>query len=78
MLSLRQFDSAVASATHSMHTDSLVLEHMASTGPHFAAQPGDSLPPFIASFAQPVLVDQSLSDGDPDAAVPDDGSNDRT
>ncbi len=65
MLSLRQFDSTVASATYS-GMGSRVREHMASTVLEFGAQPSDSLPALISSFAHPVHVDESLFEMDPD------------
>ncbi|KAI1784502.1 hypothetical protein LXA43DRAFT_210190 [Ganoderma leucocontextum] len=72
MLSLRQLDSSTASGTYS-RPGSRVRDHAASTVLRFAAQPSDSLPSFIASFAHPVHVDSSLSETDPDEIV-DDGS----
>ena len=39
---------------------------MASTVLEFAAQPSDSLPTLIASFAHPVHVDSDLFERDPD------------
>ena len=57
MLSLRQLESAIAeSATHS-GAGSRVREHVASTVLEFGAQPSDSLPAFIASFAYPIHID---------------------
>ncbi len=66
MLSLREFDSATRdSATAS--------RHMASTVLQFGAQPSDSLPSFIASFAHPVhsIEMAALSEKDADAPVDD-------
>ena len=63
MLSLRQFDSTMASTTLSQavsqlreHTDSKVLT--------FGAHSSDSLPAAIASFAHPIHTGSSLSDVD--------------
>lgn len=61
MLSLRRFDSAVASVKTSTLA-SRVREHMASTVLEFRAHPSESLPPFIASFANPVHVESALSE----------------
>ena len=61
MLSLRQFESAISSVTISM-PGSRTQEHMASMMLEFGAQPSDSLPGFIASFAHPVHTDLALSD----------------
>ncbi|KAI1784398.1 hypothetical protein LXA43DRAFT_1123642, partial [Ganoderma leucocontextum] len=75
MLSLRQFDSSPASVTyHDSEMGSRVREHTASRDIlHFAAQPSDSLPAFIASFAGPVHVGSAMSETDPDA-IDDDGA----
>ena len=51
MLSLRQFDSAIVTAT------GVRGEHAVSSVLQFGAQPSDSLPGFIASFAHPVHLD---------------------
>ncbi|KAI1786612.1 hypothetical protein LXA43DRAFT_48941, partial [Ganoderma leucocontextum] len=74
MLSLRQFDSTIASSTFS-GPGSRVREHTSALADvlRFAAQPSDSLPSFIASFAHPVHVDSALSETDSDEIV-DDGS----
>ncbi|KAI1784403.1 hypothetical protein LXA43DRAFT_1101440 [Ganoderma leucocontextum] len=67
ILSLRQFDTSPASLACS-ETGSRVREHTASRDIlQFAAQPSDSLPAFIASFAGPVHLDYALSETDPDA-----------
>ncbi|KAI1786614.1 hypothetical protein LXA43DRAFT_1109322 [Ganoderma leucocontextum] len=69
MLSLRQFDSTIASSRYS-GPGSRVREHTAFGDVlQFAAQPSDTLPSFIASFAHPIHVDSYLSDEDPDATV---------
>ncbi|KAI1784391.1 hypothetical protein LXA43DRAFT_1101431 [Ganoderma leucocontextum] len=71
MLELRQFDSSPASVTYDdSEMGSRVQEHTASRDVlQFAAQPSDSLPASIASFAHPVHVDSALFDSemDPDA-----------
>ena len=71
MLSLRRFDSAVASSIQSVSTPRLRLgEYTASERANqFATQPEDNLPVFIASFSQPLHVDSSVSDNDPNAIV---------
>ena len=51
MLSLRQFDSSLGSATGPQ-----LREHAASTVLQFGAHPSDSLPASIASFAHPVSI----------------------
>ena len=68
MLALRRFDTSAMSTTHlGPSSESRVRDHgTASTVLQFAAQPSASLPTFIASFAQPVHVDSSLSGGDSD------------
>ncbi|KAI1784404.1 hypothetical protein LXA43DRAFT_1123682 [Ganoderma leucocontextum] len=67
MLSLRRFDSSPPSVAFS-ETGSRLREHAASRDVlQFAAQPSDSLPAFIASFAGPVHVDSALSETDADA-----------
>ncbi|KAM5545083.1 hypothetical protein V8D89_001194 [Ganoderma adspersum] len=68
MLSLRQFDSNAAFAADS-GAGSRIRDHMASTGLQFGAQPSESLPAFIASFAHPVHVDWSLSETEPGTIV---------
>ena len=68
MLSLRQFDSSVASATYS-GMGPRVQEHMASMVLEFAAQPSDSLPAQISTFSHPVHVDESLFEMDQGAMV---------
>ncbi|KAI1786610.1 hypothetical protein LXA43DRAFT_1099008 [Ganoderma leucocontextum] len=71
MLSLRKFDSTIASSTHS-GPGSRVQEHMAFADVlQFAAQPSNTLPSFIASFAHPVHVDSALSEADSDEIVED-------
>lgn len=64
MLSLRQFDASVVSATES-GADSQAPDHMASTVLQFGAQPSATLPAFIASFAHPVHLDWSPSESKP-------------
>ncbi|KAM5542381.1 hypothetical protein V8D89_003840 [Ganoderma adspersum] len=65
MLSLREFDSAVAeSATYSMHGSPVEMQELiASTTHPFAGEPGGSrsLPAFVSSFAQPVHLDSDPS-----------------
>ena len=56
MLALRQFDTRIGSA----EPVSRDQDQTASTVLQFAAQHTGSLPPFIASFTQPVHVDLSL------------------
>ncbi|PIL26898.1 hypothetical protein GSI_10036 [Ganoderma sinense ZZ0214-1] len=75
MLSLRQFDSAVADATDSGLGPQL-QEHMAGSMLQFGAQPSDSLPASIASFANPVHVGDSLFESELGAStsVESDGS----
>ncbi|KAI1784504.1 hypothetical protein LXA43DRAFT_1066686 [Ganoderma leucocontextum] len=74
MLSLRQFDSNIASTTYSRGTRRHPLEHTAATDMlQFTARRSDSLPGFITSFAHPVHVDPSLFETDAGAIV-DDGS----
>ncbi|PIL32835.1 hypothetical protein GSI_04952 [Ganoderma sinense ZZ0214-1] len=75
MLSLRRFDASIVSATNS-GIGSRVRDHTASTLLQFGAQPSESLPAFITSFAHPVHVDWSLSEAEADAIV-DDGSESR-
>ena len=65
MLSLRQFDASVVSATES-GAGSQAPDHMASTVLQFGAEPSDTLPSFIASFAHPVHVDKEISEDDSD------------
>ena len=71
MLSLRQFDSAVASSMQSVSTPRPRLgEYTAFERTNqFAAQLDDCLPVFIASFSQPLHVDSSVSDIDTDVIV---------
>lgn len=71
MISLRQFDSTIANATHSELGSSRVRELVASTVLQFGAQPSDSLPAAISSFAHPIHIDESLFDVDPDATFED-------
>ncbi|KAM5536834.1 hypothetical protein V8D89_009552 [Ganoderma adspersum] len=68
MLALRRFDSSTGSTTHlGPSSESRIRDHgTASTVLQFAAQPSDSLPAFIVSFAQPVHVDSSLLGAGPD------------
>ncbi|KAI1783113.1 hypothetical protein LXA43DRAFT_1067939 [Ganoderma leucocontextum] len=74
MLSLRQFDSSSTAFPTLSVPGSQVREHTASADVlQFAAQPSDTLPSFIASFAHPVHVDSALSETDP-AEIFDDGS----
>nr|VWO94430.1 Filamentous fungal-specific transmembrane protein [Ganoderma boninense] len=73
MLSLRQFDSTVADATGSGLGPQL-QGHMAASMLEFGAQPSDSLPASIASFANPVHVGDSLFESEPSASV-EDGSD---
>ena len=68
MLSLRQFDSTAAAASLP-EVASQLREHTASAVLEFGAQPSDSLPSFIASFAHPVHVDPILSETDNEAVV---------
>ncbi len=71
ILSLRQFDSTIASVRTAAR-GSRAREHMTSML-EFGAQPSTSLPSFIASFAHPVHVDsEALSEVDPEIVV--DGS----
>ncbi|KAM5545062.1 hypothetical protein V8D89_001173 [Ganoderma adspersum] len=67
MLSLRQFDATNARATFSM-PGSLVRDPATLD---FGAQPCETLPPFIASFAHPVHVDSALPDTDTDEDLAD-------
>ncbi|PIL32819.1 hypothetical protein GSI_04936 [Ganoderma sinense ZZ0214-1] len=67
MISLRQFDSSIAPVPTFSMAASRVREYTASTVLQFAAQPSDTLPSFIASFAHPIHVDSILSDADSDA-----------
>ena len=59
MLSLRQFDNNARSASHPWVGSQFRRE--TSTVLEFAAQHSDSLPASIASFANPVHIDSSLS-----------------
>ena len=61
MLSLRQFESTIHSATFSGPEPQL-REHMASKVLPFGARPGGNLPTFIASFSHPVHVESDLSE----------------
>ncbi|KAI1781600.1 hypothetical protein LXA43DRAFT_671243 [Ganoderma leucocontextum] len=75
ILQLRQFDSSPASGRYS-EAGSRVREHTASSDVlQFAAQPSESLPTFLTSFAHPVHVVSALSNSetDPDA-IDDDGA----
>lgn len=61
MLSLRQFDARIASATNfgigsQTRGDTTVLQ--------FAARASDSLPDFLATFANPVHVESGLRNAD--------------
>ena len=58
MLSLREFDSTNASLALSTPPapGSQIHEQAVSAFLEFSAQPSHSLPPFIASFANPVHV----------------------
>ncbi len=61
MLSLRQFDSTIMESM----TGPQLREHTASTVLRFGAQPSNSLPAFITSFAHPVhVVDWDMSEAD--------------
>ena len=68
MISLRQFDSVITSATYS-GMGSGVREHAASAVLEFRSQHSDSLPALIASFAHPVHVNTDLYEMDPDKIV---------
>ncbi len=70
MLSLRQFESAVAPATYS-GMGSQAREYMASMVLDFGAQSRDDLPAFVLSFSHPVHVDVSLLQADSDAIIED-------
>ena len=63
ILSLRQFDSAIQSATYS-GLDLQLREHVASTVLQFGAERSDSLPAVVASFAHPIHVDPALFESD--------------
>ena len=73
ILSLRQFDNTVADTTTS--GPGYRAQERTGLGDmlQFAAQPSNSLPSFIASFAQPVYVESAPSETDSDKLV-DDGS----
>ncbi|KAM5545073.1 hypothetical protein V8D89_001184, partial [Ganoderma adspersum] len=71
MLSLRQFDSTIASMPTLSLRASQIHEHMASKVLKFAAQPTDSLPSFIESFSHPIHVHSALDDMDPESNVGD-------
>ena len=66
MLSLRQFDSELANPTSYIGGGTQSRDQTVSTVIRFGAQPSESLPPFIASFAHPVHVGWSLSESDLD------------
>ena len=70
MLSIRQFDSATASATLPGAASQL-REHMESRVLNFAARPSDSLTSFITSFAHPVHIDPALFETDMDGTMGD-------
>ncbi|KAI1786620.1 hypothetical protein LXA43DRAFT_1099016 [Ganoderma leucocontextum] len=75
MLSLRRFDSSSTGAMTYSGAESQSREHTTSSGVlHFAAQPSDTLPHFIASFAQPVHFDSFWSETDADAMPVDEES----
>ena len=61
MLSLRKFESTMADMT-SNGLGPQFREHMESTVLQFGAQPSDSLPPILSTFAQPIHVDEFLSE----------------
>ncbi|PIL32856.1 hypothetical protein GSI_04973 [Ganoderma sinense ZZ0214-1] len=77
ILSLRRFDSRSTAATYT-GAESESREHTQSQSMlQFAAQPSDTLPSFIASFAQPVHTESLWSETDsldPDATVDGDHS----
>ena len=76
MLSLRQFDARMASTMRSgPGIDSRVLEHTTSAVLQFAAQPTDSLPPFLSSFGHPVHLESTLSGTGSDEDFGGDGSD---
>ncbi|PIL32837.1 hypothetical protein GSI_04954 [Ganoderma sinense ZZ0214-1] len=75
ILSLRAFDSTVASAPD-FDIGSQVRERMASTVLQFGAQSSENLPGFLASFAHPVHVD-SVSVFDRDSEVAGDSGYER-
>ncbi|KAM5545067.1 hypothetical protein V8D89_001178 [Ganoderma adspersum] len=63
MLSIRAFDSTLSSMAT---LPGIPSENAASMVLPFGAQPSDSLPAFISSFAHPVHVDSPLSEMHPD------------
>ena len=71
MLSLRQFDSHVGPSTDSGMGSHLEGRTTLVDVLQFAAQPSDSLPPSIASFAHPVYVESALTETDSDGLVND-------
>ncbi|PIL32848.1 hypothetical protein GSI_04965 [Ganoderma sinense ZZ0214-1] len=76
MLALRQFDRTVVETTGS-GIGPQFREHMASTVLQFSAQPSESLPDLIVSFAHPVLVDSDQFKQGPDSAIVDNQSERR-
>ncbi|PIL32832.1 hypothetical protein GSI_04949 [Ganoderma sinense ZZ0214-1] len=75
MLSLREFDSTAMSAGTTTFAESRDGDPgMAMTMLQFGAQPSESLPSFIASFAHPVHVETALFESETDSDTPvDDG-----
>ena len=74
MLAIRQFDNTVHPSMTLPGLESQLREHGAGADSvvlNFGAQHSDSLPPFIASFANPVHVDSPVHETDPDVAVDD-------
>ena len=73
MLSIRQFDNAIHASMTLPGLESQLREHGAgSMVLDFRAQANNSLPPFIASFANPVHVDSAPPhEADPDALADD-------
>ena len=65
MISLRQFDSALASTTSGPQ----LRELTASTVLQFAAHPSDSLPASIASFAHPIHLGSDPSEVEQDEII---------
>ena len=78
MLSLRQFDNAIADTAGSV-PGSQLREHMSSNVLQFAAHPSDSLPAFITPFSHPVHVasHSDIFDTDTDATDVDSGTEER-
>ena len=70
MLSLQEFDRSITDVTYS-GMSSRIREHVASTILEFRAQPNETLPAFIASFAHPVHIDVTMAERDPDAIAED-------